>query len=102
LACTQRTLCADKKVLRNHHFPASNLILKLVLFLGLPSSGRSLPSRLSPRSLDAVIDLTVAGFDGELARAELDRPLHRAIAGINVPAPTARLDLLNVIRDRSV
>ncbi|WP_441281095.1 hypothetical protein [Tardiphaga sp. 862_B3_N1_1] len=32
---------------------------------------------LSPRSLDPIIDFTVAGFDGQLARAELDRSLHR-------------------------
>jgi hypothetical protein len=44
----------------------------------------------------------MAGFDGQLARAKLDRPLHRAIAGIDIPAPTPRLDLLNIILDRSV
>jgi hypothetical protein len=44
----------------------------------------------------------MAGFDGQLARTKLDRSLDGAIAGIDIPAPTAGMDLLNVIRDRSV
>jgi hypothetical protein len=55
------------------------------------------PQRRASSPFDPIVDLFVAGFDGPFPSSEMRRPLHGSISRKNVPAPEARLDLLNVI-----
>lgn len=56
----------------------------------------------SPRPLDPVIDLVMACFSGQFARAILGWAQHLVIARIYGPPPTTGLDLCYVILDGSV
>jgi hypothetical protein len=70
--------------------------------LRLPSSPQRqrlflMSRRLHSRPLDSIVDLSQTSFDRPFAGPEFCRSLNRSIAGINVPAPKAGLDLLHVI-----
>lgn len=55
------------------------------------------PGGGAPCPLNPVIDLIVAGFDSKFPRAVLRQSLYLAVAGIDIPAPAARLELLHVV-----